>query len=76
MSRGAILWAAKIYCGPAGHADVFLLAGRGSSAGDYSSTTARFDFYQARSAWSRAEWIGAGRMAIDGLKEVQDSDAH
>ncbi|MFP1497623.1 phage portal protein [Escherichia coli] len=28
---------------------------------------ARFDFYQARSAWSRAEWIGAGRMAIDGL---------
>ncbi len=34
---------------------------------------ARFDFYQARSAWSRAEWIGAGRMAIDGLKEVQES---
>ncbi|HCS7180048.1 TPA: phage portal protein, partial [Escherichia coli] len=29
--------------------------------------------YQARSAWSRAEWIGAGRMAIDGLKEVQES---
>ncbi|EEV8198479.1 phage portal protein, partial [Escherichia coli] len=24
-------------------------------------------------AWSRAEWIGAGRMAIDGLKEVQES---
>ncbi|EEW2144246.1 phage portal protein, partial [Escherichia coli] len=34
---------------------------------------ARFDFYQARSSWSRAEWIGAGRMAIDGLKEVQES---
>lgn len=30
-------------------------------------------FMQARSSWSRAEWIGAGRMAIDGLKEVQES---
>lgn len=34
---------------------------------------ARFSFYEARSAWSRSEWIGAGRMAIDGLKEVQES---
>ncbi|NTZ39993.1 phage portal protein [Enterobacter sp. JMULE2] len=34
---------------------------------------ARLGFYEARSAWSRSEWIGAGRMAIDGLKEVQES---
>ncbi|EKA6468449.1 phage portal protein [Salmonella enterica] len=34
---------------------------------------ARFSFWEARSSWSRAEWIGAGRMAIDGLKEVQEA---
>ncbi|EIE6281803.1 phage portal protein, partial [Salmonella enterica] len=34
---------------------------------------ARFSFWEARSGWSRAEWIGAGRMAIDGLKEVQEA---
>lgn len=34
---------------------------------------ARFSFWEARSSWCRAEWIGAGRMAIDGLKEVQES---
>lgn len=33
----------------------------------------RLSFWEARSSWSRAEWIGAGRMAIDGLKEVQES---
>lgn len=33
----------------------------------------RFSFWEARSSWCRAEWIGAGRMAIDGLKEVQES---
>lgn len=73
MSRGAILWGGENLLRPAGHADVFLLAGRGSSAGIIRPPRARFDFYQARSSWSRAEWIGAGRMAIDGLKEVQES---
>ncbi|KFC09042.1 phage portal protein [Trabulsiella guamensis ATCC 49490] len=34
---------------------------------------ARFSFWQARSSWCRSEWIGAGRMAIDGLKEVQEA---
>lgn len=34
---------------------------------------ARYSFWQARSGWQRSEWIGAGRMAIDGLKEVQES---
>ncbi|EOY2596405.1 phage portal protein, partial [Escherichia coli] len=33
----------------------------------------RFSFWEARSGWCRAEWIGAGRMAIDGLKEVQEA---
>ena len=34
---------------------------------------ARFSFQEARCAWGNAEWIGAGRMAIDGVKEVQES---
>lgn len=35
--------------------------------------SARFSFWEARQSWQRSEWIGAGRMAIDGLKEVQES---
>ncbi|EOY4659050.1 phage portal protein, partial [Escherichia coli] len=34
---------------------------------------ARFSFQEARSAWGNADWIGSGRMAIDGLKEVQEA---
>lgn len=34
---------------------------------------ARFSFQEARCSWSKCEWIGAGRLAIDGLKEVQES---
>ena len=34
---------------------------------------ARFDFYQAKAAWCNAEWIGQGRIAIDGLKEVKEA---
>ncbi|AYN26418.1 phage portal protein [Buttiauxella sp. 3AFRM03] len=34
---------------------------------------ARYSFWEARPSWQRSEWIGAGRMAIDGLKEVQES---
>lgn len=34
---------------------------------------ARYAFHEARNAWTNALWIGAGRMAIDGLKEVQES---
>ena len=30
-------------------------------------------FYDARAAWCNAEWIGSGRMAIDGLKEVKEA---
>lgn len=37
------------------------------------SPKSRFSFWEARSGWCRAEWIGAGRMAIDGLKEVQEA---
>lgn len=35
--------------------------------------SARYSFYEARNSWTSALWIGAGRMAIDGLKEVQES---
>ncbi|KAB8307252.1 phage portal protein [Erwinia endophytica] len=34
---------------------------------------ARYSLQEARSAWGNCEWIGAGRMAIDGLKEVQEA---
>ncbi|HHA2249985.1 TPA: phage portal protein [Enterobacter ludwigii] len=34
---------------------------------------ARFSFPEARSAWGNCDWIGSGRMAIDGLKEVQEA---
>lgn len=34
---------------------------------------AKRDFYSSRHAWSYAEWIGMGRMAIDGLKEAKEA---
>lgn len=34
---------------------------------------ARLGFYEAKAAWCNAEWIGSGRIAIDGLKEVKES---
>lgn len=34
---------------------------------------ARFNFWEMREAWCRCEWIGSGRMAIDGLKEVREA---
>ena len=34
---------------------------------------ARYTFQQRRHAWTRCEWIGAGRLAIDGLKEVKEA---
>ncbi|OMH30221.1 phage portal protein [Motiliproteus sp. MSK22-1] len=30
-------------------------------------------FYEAKSAWCNADWIGSGRLAIDGLKEVKEA---
>ncbi|PPC77930.1 phage portal protein [Pokkaliibacter plantistimulans] len=35
--------------------------------------SARFGFYDARAAWCNADWIGSGRLAIDGLKEVKEA---
>lgn len=34
---------------------------------------ARLNFYEARHAWCYSEWIGMGRMAIDGLKEAKEA---
>ena len=34
---------------------------------------AKRDFYQATAAWTRCRWIGSGRLAIDGLKEVKEA---
>lgn len=31
------------------------------------------NFYEGKAAWCNAEFIGAGRMAIDGLKEVKEA---
>ncbi|MDK2594395.1 phage portal protein [Pseudoalteromonas obscura] len=33
----------------------------------------RYNFYERREAWTRCEWIGAGRLSIDGLKEVKEA---
>jgi len=30
-------------------------------------------FYEAKSAWCSVKWIGAGRLQIDGLKEVKEA---
>ena len=30
-------------------------------------------FYEAKAAWLNASWIGQGRLAIDGLKEVKEA---
>lgn len=30
-------------------------------------------FYEAKGAWCNCEWIGSGRLAIDGLKEVKEA---
>lgn len=35
--------------------------------------TATRSFWEAKASWCNAEWIGSGRMAIDGLKEVKES---
>lgn len=34
---------------------------------------ARRGFYEARASWCHADWIGSGRLAIDGLKEVKEA---
>lgn len=31
------------------------------------------NFYERKGAWCNAEWIGSGRLAIDGLKEVKEA---
>lgn len=32
-----------------------------------------FSFYERKHAWTRCEWIGSGRLSIDGLKEVKEA---
>jgi lambda family phage portal protein len=34
---------------------------------------ARYNFYDRKAAWCNAEWIGSGRLSIDGLKEVKEA---
>ncbi|WP_165311043.1 phage portal protein [Vibrio ziniensis] len=34
---------------------------------------ARFTFWERRHAWTKSDWIGSGRLAIDGLKEVKEA---
>ncbi|MED5505122.1 MAG: phage portal protein, partial [Pseudomonadota bacterium] len=36
-------------------------------------SNARFNFYERRNAWTKCDWIGSGRLAIDGLKEVKEA---
>ncbi|WP_371301630.1 hypothetical protein [Escherichia coli] len=58
------------------YARVFFCAlGRemGASSLSVPQQQVQFDAPGMLAETSRAEWIGAGRMAIDGLKEVQES---
>ena len=32
-----------------------------------------YDFYERRAAWTNVAWIGQGKLAIDGLKEVKEA---
>ncbi|HDY7840636.1 TPA: phage portal protein [Vibrio vulnificus] len=34
---------------------------------------ARYSFWERRHAWTKSDWIGSGRLAIDGLKEVKEA---
>jgi lambda family phage portal protein len=34
---------------------------------------AKYSFYERKAAWCNSEWIGQGRLAIDGLKEVKEA---
>ncbi|MFC4699382.1 phage portal protein [Glaciecola siphonariae] len=34
---------------------------------------AKYNFYERKAAWCNSEWIGSGRLAIDGLKEVKEA---
>ncbi len=44
-----------------------------SPRGDVTFKKRASVFQEARSAWGNCDWIGSGRMAIDGLKEVQEA---
>lgn len=33
----------------------------------------RYNFYERKDAWTKVDWIGAGKLSIDGLKEVKES---
>ncbi len=33
----------------------------------------KYGFYERKDAWTRVDWIGAGKLSIDGLKEVKES---
>jgi len=32
-----------------------------------------FNFYERKAGWVRSDWIGAGKLSIDGLKEVKEA---
>ena len=36
-------------------------------------SSAKYNFYERKAAWCNTEWIGTGRLAIDGVKEVKES---
>ena len=41
--------------------------------GEFKLPTSKLGFYDAKAAWTRCSWIGAGKSQIDGLKEVKES---
>ncbi|MGU0044397.1 phage portal protein [Escherichia coli] len=73
QSSGAIIRAAKIRRIPSGEPDVSVPAGRGHRPprGDVTFKSALQFCQEARSARGNCDWIGSGRMAIDGLKKYR-----
>lgn len=71
---GVLYGAAKIRRIPSGEPDVSVLAGRGhrSPRGDVTFKSA-LQFSGSPKCLGNCDWIGSGRMVIDGLKEVQEA---
>lgn len=43
------------------------------NTGQIKLPKSKLGFYDARHAWTRCKWIGAGKPAIDGLKEIKEA---
>ncbi len=73
MSRGAILWGGENLLRPGWPRRCFPAGWKRHFFGGLFVRHGHVLIFIRRDQPGHAEWIGAGRMAIDGLKEVQES---